>query len=483
VKARTAPSFPRLARGYEYVEGWGMAHGANARVLRPKDVDGIREAFALAQKERTTIGPRGTGNSYGDANVTSSGLVLETTRMDRIESFDASAGVVTCEGGVTIEQLWKHALPLSWWPKVVSGTMYPTLGGAVAMNIHGKNQYAVGTIGEHVRAIDLVLPTGDLVTASRESESDLFHAAIGGFGMLGIITRVEMSLKKVHSGDLEVTAKSVKNLREAMDWMESRRTKFDYLVAWLDAFAGGEALGRGLIHAARHLKPGEDTAPEKTLVVKHQELPRAILGVSKGEVWRALRLFNHHAGMRFVNAAKYTFGQHEEALGPHRQSQAAFAFLLDFVPNWKWAYGRSEQRGLIQVQPFVPAARAHDVFTAILDASRRAKLVPYLAVLKRHKPDPFWLTHGLDGWSLALDYKVDPVTRASLWKLAAEITRLTIDAGGKFYPAKDLVIGREDARRMWPADKLDAFLALKRRVDPTNLLVTDQSRRILTIAG
>ncbi len=460
-----------------------MAHGATARVLRPLDVDGVREAFALARRDGVTLAPRGTGNSYGDASVTSSGYVLDTTRMDRIEDFDSSSGIATCAGGVTIEQLWKLALPLGFWPKVVSGTMYPTVGGAVAMNIHGKNQFAVGTIGEHVESIDIVLPTGDLVTASRENESDLFHAAIGGFGMLGIVTRVVLRMKRVHSGDLEVTAKSVPNLRAAMDWMESQRARFDYLVAWLDAFPGGDASGRGLVHAARHLRVGEDAVPEKTLTVAHQELPRAIMGVSKGEVWRALRLFNHDIGMRLVNATKYTLGQHEEALGPARQSHAAFAFLLDYVPNWKWAYGRREQRGLIQVQPFVPAARAHEVFTAILDASRRTRLVPYLAVLKRHRSDPFLLTHGLDGWSLALDYKVDPATRADLWRLAAEITRLTIEAGGKFYPAKDLVIGREDARRMWGTERLSAFSALKRRVDPTNLLQTDQSRRILEDSG
>jgi FAD/FMN-containing dehydrogenase len=183
--------------------------------------------------------------------------------------------------------------------------------------------------------------------------------------------------------------------------------------------------------------------------------------------------------MRVVNATKWTLGQHEEAQNPHRQSHAAFAFLLDYVPNWKWAYGRTEKRGLIQVQPFVPAARAHEVFTAILTISQAVGIVPYLAVLKRHRPDPFWLTHGLDGWSLALDYKVAPESRADLWRLAAEITRLTDRRGGKFYPAKDLVIGRDDARRMWGSEKIDAFLALKRRVDPTNLLQTDLSRRIL----
>lgn len=479
MKPREALRFPQPARGWEYVEGWGMAHGAHARVLRPQDVAGIRAAFSLARREGVPLGPRGTGNSYGDASVLTNGYVLDLSRMDRILDFDATSGVATLEGGVTIESLWKRALPAGWWPTVVSGTMYPTAGGALAMNIHGKNQYRVGTIGESVREIDLVLPTGDLVTASREHESDLFHAAIGGFGMLGIITRVVIATKHVHSGDMEVTAKSTRTLQATMDWMEARRASADYLVAWIDAFSRGETLGRGLVHAARHLKPGEDPDPALTLRIAHQELPRAILGISKGEVWRALRLFNHDPGMRLVNATKWTLGQHEEAQNPHRQSHAAFAFLLDFVPNWKWAYGRTQKRGLIQVQPFVPAARAHDVFAAILARSQAVGLVPYLAVLKRHRPDPFWLTHGLDGWSLALDYKVAPESRADLWRLAAEITRLTIEAGGRFYPAKDLVIGREDARRMWPADKLDAFLALKRRVDPTNLLQTDLSRRIL----
>jgi FAD/FMN-containing dehydrogenase len=297
--------------------------------------------------------------------------------------------------------------------------------------------------------------------------------------MLGIVTRVVIRTRRVHSGDVEVTAKSTRDLAQAMDWMERQRARCDYLVAWIDAFPGGSASGRGLVHAARHLAPGEDARAARTLTIAHQELPRAILGVSKGEVWRALRLLNHDVGMRALNAVKWTLGMHEEAQGPYRQSHAAFAFLLDYVPNWKWAYGRRGQRGLIQVQPFVPAARAHDTFQAILAESRAAGHVPYLAVLKRHRPDPFLLTHGLDGWSLALDYKVAPATRANLWRLAGRITRLTLDAGGRFYPAKDLVIGREDARRMWPRENLSRFLALKRELDPTGLLCTDLSRRML----
>jgi decaprenylphospho-beta-D-ribofuranose 2-oxidase len=66
--------------------------------------------------------------------------------------------------------------------------MKTTLGGCAAMNVHGKNAYQMGTIGDHILEFEMLLPNGKLVTCSREQNSDLFHAAIGGFGMLGCFT-------------------------------------------------------------------------------------------------------------------------------------------------------------------------------------------------------------------------------------------------------------------------------------------------------
>jgi len=463
---------------YEFVEGWGMAAGAPARVLRPRSVEELARVFEAARRSGRKLALRGAGCSYGDASVTSDGDVLELGALARIRAWDPASGVADCEAGVTVEQLWKRSLPDGWWPRVVSGTMFPTLAGAAAMNIHGKNNYAVGTIGDAIREFDLVTPRGELLTCDRARHGEVFHAAIGGFGMLGVFTRLVVETKKVHSGELEVTGISVPGLAEALGEIEARRTSADYLVAWLDGFARGADLGRGLIHAARYLEPGEDRQPEQTLSVRHQELPPSILGVPKSEAWRALRLLNHDAGMAALNALKHRLGVLEARRGPYRQAHAAFAFLLDYVPNWKWAYGRRGGRGLIQYQAFVPHARAHEVFREILRASQAAGHVPYLCVLKRHRPDPFWLTHACDGWSLALDFKVTPATRASLWRHARELTELVLAAQGRFYFAKDLVLGPDDARRMFPAERLAEFQALKRRLDPDGLLATDLSRRV-----
>src|SRR5438552_2206842 len=79
--------------------------------------------------------------------------------------------------GVTVQMLWEHCLEDGWWPPVVSGTMFPTVGGALAMNIHGKNNFRVGPLGDHVLDFDLLTPAGDVVTCSRDDNADLFHAA------------------------------------------------------------------------------------------------------------------------------------------------------------------------------------------------------------------------------------------------------------------------------------------------------------------
>ncbi|MCA8979255.1 MAG: FAD-binding oxidoreductase [Planctomycetes bacterium] len=475
----TAATETAPRRDYEWVEGWGMAVGSPNRVLRPRTTEQVAQSFELARDAGVSLALRGTGCSYGDASTNADGWVLDLTRMNRILGFDAETGVANLEGGATIGELWRHALPHGWWPKVVSGTMFPTLAGAASMNIHGKNNYRVGTIGDCIRSIDVLTPRGELRRASRDANADLFHAAIGGFGMLGAITRVELDTKRVHSGDVEVTGVSCHDLDEMMQRIDARTHACDYLVGWVDCFAGEDGLGRGLIHEARYLDPGEDPAPQRTLTIAHQELPDRIMGLfPKSQVWRILRLLNHDAGMRLLNTAKQAAGRLEGMRGPYRQSHAAFYFLLDFVPDWKWAYGRHERRGLIQFQSFVPKENALLVFRTILRRCQAAGIVSYLGVLKRHRPDPFWLTHSVDGWSLALDFKVTPENRERLFAHCATLTDLVVEAGGKHYFAKDLTLRPGDADRFLPADRLDAFAALKRELDPENLLQTDLARRV-----
>ncbi|MEO7995734.1 MAG: FAD-binding oxidoreductase, partial [bacterium] len=424
-----------------------------------------------------SLGLRGAGRSYGDAALNSNGWVLDLTGFNRILHWDPARGIMTVEPGVTVEQVWKMALPDGWWPAVVSGTMAPTIGGVVAANIHGKNNFKAGPIGDHVLEFELLTPRGDAYTCSRTENSELFHAAIGGFGLLGIFTRITLQLKKVYSGELEVEAFPFGSISEMVAIFEERRAEADYLVGWVDCTAGGRHLGRGMIHMAQYLAEGVDPEPGETLRVHAQELPSKIMGVfPKSLTYLALRPFVNNPGFTFINNARYHTSRWALRGHRYRQSHAGFAFLLDYVPNWKWMY---RPGALVQYQCFIPAAETVRVFETILRTCQIERLPSYLGVTKRHRPDDFLLSHAVDGYSFALDFPVTPANRERLFAMLRRLDEVVLSAGGRFYFAKDLTLQADRIARIWSPDTLETLRRLKDQCDPDHRLQTDLARRLL----
>src|SRR5258706_2403508 len=119
----------------EKIEGWGGAVSSFGYVYRPATADGLRDVFKLARETGRNIPFRGSGRSYGDAAIGAENIVLDTSRMNRILEWNPQTGVITMEPGVTMEQLWQYIIEDGWWSPVVPGTMYPTVGGCIGMNI------------------------------------------------------------------------------------------------------------------------------------------------------------------------------------------------------------------------------------------------------------------------------------------------------------------------------------------------------------
>jgi FAD/FMN-containing dehydrogenase len=473
-------SYLRLSDGHlERVWAWGLASDGASYVYRPATVDDLREVFRLARQQGLSVGFRGGGNSYGDAAMNDENVLVDFRRMNRILEWDSRSGTIRVEPGVTVQQLWQYIVEDGWWPPIVTGTMKITLGGGLAMNVHGKNAWKMGPIGDHTLDFDLMLPDGEIIHCSREENADIFHAAIGGFGMLGAFTAITLQMKRVYSGLLNVEAASSANLGEMMAYFEEHLTGADYLVGWIDAFPGGDALGRGQVHRAAYLAPGEDPSPQETLALAKQQIPDTIAGiVPKAWLPPFMRPFYNDAGWRLVCWAKYLSSRVKE--GPagarYQQPHAHFHFLLDAIP-FKNAYGPG---GIIQYQVFVPAARAESTLAALLEMGRDHAMPNYLSVLKRHRPDPFLMTHGLDGYSLAMDFHLSDGNRARMRQLAREMDQVVLDAGGRFYFAKDSTLRPEVVRAYLGPETVARFRALKQRCDPGGLIETNLWRRLFS---
>lgn len=454
----------------QMLAGWATVRRSAAYVWQVESMPEIAAVLELARKTGRTVAPRGAGLSYADAALNAEEIVLDLSPMRRVLAWDPVGGSITVEPGVTVRQLWQTVLSDGWWPPVVPGTMGPSMGGALAMNVHGKNAWRAGSIGEYVLAFDLLTADGTIRTVTPERDPELFHAAIGGLGMLGIMTSVTLQMRRIHAGALRVRQRVAATMPEMFAIFAEEAPTADYLVGWIDGFAAGASLGRGLVELAEFV----GVADPRLLQPAAQDLPPKIAGLlPRAELWRAMKPVFSDPGMRLANAAQFHKGA--LATGAHLVPHAQFHFLHDYLPNWQraWLPG-----GLRQFQAFVPAHAASAVFADLLRRSQHARLHPYLSVFKQHRADAFLLSYQVDGFSLSLDYHVTARNAVRLDRLLAEMQAEVAACGGRLYLAKDDALDAATYAHMVGPERVARFLALKRQLDPAGVFSSDLFRRV-----
>ena len=120
-----------------------------------------------------------------------------------------------------------------------------------------------------------------------------------------------------------------------------------------------------------------------------------------------------------------------------------------------------------------------DMGMASFQLQQAMGLESWLLVMKRHRPDAFWLSHAVDGYSLAMDLHVTERNRGKLLEMCRRFDEMIVEAGGRFYFAKDSVVSADAVRRAWGPELIGRFLDLKRRLDPDDLLQGNQFRRVM----
>lgn len=444
------------------MRGWGGGEGAPAELLRPRSVEELQAALELA---RARLGrrdglpgaiARGLGRSYGDAAQLCNGLVLDTTRLTRIE-LNRERGSVKAQAGVTLAELLDRLVPEGWLVPVLPGTQHVTVGGAIASDIHGKNHGVAGTFGAHVGSLELVLASGELVEL--HPGDDLFEATLGGMGLTGIITSAEIALRPVSGPMLSVDTDRVQTMEEALAVLSSPGGS--YRVAWLDLL--GARPGRGVVtraepvaadsgEAVRASRIRDASATVKTRARVPERWPTGLLAPS------TVRAFNE---LRFRCAPRRQRG-HLEPIGTHM-------FPLDKLEAWPRLYG---PRGFLQYQLVVPRG-GEAVLWAVIEHLRRARVPCYLAVLKDFGPaNAAPLSFPIAGWTLALDL---PRAASGLNAALDHCDELVVGAGGRVYLTKDARLRPSMVSAMYP--RLEEWRAVREHADPERLWRSDLALR------
>lgn len=409
------------------LSGWGRFPVHETQLHAPRSEAALRD--------RLRQGPliaRGAGRAYGDSAVGAPATV-DMRHFDRMLAFDGVTGQLVAEAGVRLADVISAFLPRGWFPAVTPGTKYVTLGGMIAADVHGKNHHKVGSAGRFIDWIDVMDADGDVRRCSPQQNPELFDWTIGGMGLTGVILRAATRLTPVETGWIRQTLAPAADLQAAMEVFEAH-SDATYSVAWIDCLATGPKLGRSLVMLGEHARlsdlPPADRADALSLFARK---PLRVPFVAPGG------LLNRWTVGAF-NALYFANGQRKA--GDSLVDWNSYFYPLDAFQDWNRIYG---PKGFAQFQCVLPLESSAAGLRSLLMAIAQAGAGSFLAVLKRFGEQAGRFSFPMPGYTLALDFAVNPRTLA----LMNELDRIVLDHGGRFYLAKD---SRMTAETLWRSD-------------------------------
>ncbi|MCV6593591.1 MAG: FAD-binding oxidoreductase [Silicimonas sp.] len=422
--------------------GWGRVHGATGALARPERASAL-EAL-IAEEPAPAIGMR---RSYGDACLAQDRRAVDMTRLDRVLEFDGETGALHVEAGARIGDLLAVFAPRGWLPPVMPGTGFATVGGGIAMDVHGKNHHHAGSFGQHVTEITLMTGAGPRVITP-EADAALFKATVGGLGQTGPILSARFGLLKAKGDVMVVTERRVKDWEQFLTLLDG--SDATYSVGWIDATARGPALGRGI------LEEGETGGGLIKPAKRSRKVPFDAPGFALAPP--IVRAFNQAYWRRVPEAGRTSVKRIDD-----------FFFPLDKIHDWNRLYGR---QGFHQFQCVVPLDQADALRNMLVHIANSGFASP-LAVLKRMGPGRGgFLSFPMEGYTLAVDFR----NRPGAVKLINLLEGMTEQARGRLYLAKDALATTGRIRAMYPDH--GAWLAEVLAIDPEGHFATDLTRRL-----
>jgi FAD/FMN-containing dehydrogenase len=431
------------------IHGWGRYPAVDAEVCEPASVYSLKQTL-LAQDPQRKLIARGSGRSYGDSALSSH--IVSSRFLDNFISFNETTGEVSCDTGVTLDQILQISVPKGWFLPVLPGTKFVTVGGAIASDIHGKNHHVDGCFSAFVKSMTLMLGTGETIQCSKSKRKNLFRASCGGMGLTGIILNAKIQLTRIDSAFIQQESLVAKNLDEVFELFEENQDS-KYSVAWLDSTAREKNLGRSILFLGKHVEDNKLNLRDSRPLSAPSRNPGFVL--------------NRHS-VRAMNSAY--FNLHKLGKKNKILHYEKYFFPLDGIRHWNRLYGGN---GFLQYQFVIPSQHAKAGIASILNECSKSGKGSFVTVLKKFgAQNENFLSFPLDGYTLTLDFKFEK----PLLSLLDKLDEIVLSNEGRNYLAKDARMSESTFKQGYP--NWQKFLKTCNQVDPQATFASSQSQRL-----
>lgn len=400
---------------------------------------------------------RGSGLSYAPASFSKTIPTVSHRHFNRLLDFDASNKLLEVEAGTTLGQIYEFAAPRGLFLPVQPGHPKITIGGCIAADVHGKNQFRDGTFLNTVESLRLFHRDHGILELSRANDPDLFYLTCGGYGLTGNILSARLRLAPAVSSKVRLTTSPLRGIEELADAIHQAAERNDLVYSWHNFTARGEGFGCGVLVSGRFEDGGDASASRVTSTKSNLDsatrgLPFTFFNSLSTPLFNRL----YHAALRtgprtkLVSLYEFLFPVHGKELYFHLFGKKGFHECQMVVEPG-------------QFRPFVAEIRrrleAHPIAITLASAK-----------LFRGKRDLLRFTG--DGICLSLDFPCDRAGAA----FAAFLDDLMIAHGGWPNLIKDSRLTQRVVAASYPEYEL--FRSRIRILDPRRLYRSELSERL-----
>lgn len=154
-------------------------------------IDAIRAEIADARRAGRPVNVSAARHSMGGQSIPRDGHAI--TFDNGWLELDQEKKLMRVHAGARWSQVIAALDPKGFGPRVMQSNNDFGVAATFCVNAHGW-PVREGPMGSTVRAFDIVVPDGTLLTCSREENSELFHMTMGGYGLTGAIVRMDVDI-------------------------------------------------------------------------------------------------------------------------------------------------------------------------------------------------------------------------------------------------------------------------------------------------
>ena len=419
----------------------------------------VRRALEKARGLGIKVSVAGRQHSQGGQSLGKGNLILDVKGFNGM-SFDPKTGLLTAGSGATWAQIQKYLDPLGRAVKVMQSDNIFTVGGTLSVNAHGW-QIRSGPVASTVRDFRLMLPSGEIKICSRTQNRDLFRAALGGYGLIGVIldARIETQANALY------TLKSWKF--PAAEFIDRFQRHVDANPAAQLAY-GRLSIDNGhmLTEASLHVYETASAQPDPLPPMEGDQwigLARAVFKASRrSEHIKRARWILENSAVNWIQARK-----------PMTRNTAMnhTAQITDI--------NDAHQSAILQ-EYFIPRERFNEFREGLARTVQAEKQNLLNVTLRdvRRDPDSLMAFARQDSIAFVLFFS-QPATEEgeeSMRRATRKLIESAAAVNGTFYLPYRLHYTPQQFRRAYP--QAAEFLQLKKRVDPESLLSNDFYRYI-----